>query len=333
MYRSILLPSIAALSLLGFVAHTHADHPTIAFGSEAAGPIGTIPTVPLPAGNWSAGFRTENVNFDRFSDGELAGSAAAGEEDVHSVDQLVNASVSVAYGVTDDLTLSARLPYVDRQDIREGEIEDGEPETHDHGDSNGMGDLSLLAQYRFFASQGVSASVIGGVKAPTGKTDVKDGGEKLETEFQPGTGSWDWLFGASASANSGRIGFHGNVLYHLTTEGSQNTEIGDAVFYNLGFVYGLSSDDGEAHQKHGHSHLKWDLMLELNGEYREKNKIGGRKEDNSGGDVIFLSPGIRVSSPGEWSLFLSLAKSIYDDFNGRQTDVDYRLVGGIGFAF
>jgi len=125
---------------------------------------------------------------------------------------------------------------------------------------------------------------------------------------------------------------HGNVLYNLTTEGSQNTEIGDAFFYNLGVVYSLPSGEGEAHHGHDHSHLKWDIMLELNGEYREKNEIDGGKEDNSGGDVIFLSPGIRVSSSDKWSLFLSVGKSIYDDFNGRQTDVDYRLVGGIGFA-
>jgi hypothetical protein len=327
------LPWTVALSLLGFLAQAHADHPTIAFGSEAAGPIGTIPTAPLPVGTWSAGFRTEIVNFDRFSDSELAGFAAAGEEDVHSVDRLVNASLSLAYGVTDDLTLSARLPYVDRQNIRAGEIEDGEPEAHDHGDSKGVGDLSVLAQYRFFSSQAVHASVIGGIKAPTGKTDVKDDGEKLETEFQPGTGSWDWLFGASASINPGRLGLHGNVLYNLTTEGSQNTEIGNAFFYNLGVVYSLSSGEGQAHHGHDHSHLKWDVMLELNGEYRQKNEIDGEKEDNSGGDVIFLSPGIRVSSSDKWSLFLAVGKSIYDDFNGTQTDVDYRLIGGFGFAF
>jgi hypothetical protein len=333
MYRSRPLLSMAAVTLLGIVGRADADHPTIAFGSEAAGPIGTIPTTPLPTGTWSAGFRTELVNFDRFSDSELAGFAAAGEEDVHSTDRLLNVSLSMAYGVTDDLTLSARLPYVDRQNIREGEIEDGEAEAHDHGDANGVGDLSVLGQYRFFMGQTVDASIIGGIKAPTGKTDVRDGGEKLETEFQPGTGSWDWLLGASASAGSGRIGLHGNVLYNLTTEGSQNTEIGDAFFYNLGLVYSLSREQGEIHEGHDHTHLSWDLMLELNGEYRKKNEIDGEKEDNSGGEVIFLSPGIRVSSSDSWSLFLSVGKSIFDDFNGRQTDVDYRLVGGIGFVF
>jgi len=331
MYRYRLLPLLVVFSLPGLQAH--ADHPTIAFGSEAAGPIGTIPTDPLPANTWSTGLRTEIVNFDRYSDSELAGFAAAGEEHIHSVDRLATVSASLAYGVTDDLTLSARLPYVDRQNIREGEIEDGEAEAHDHGDSSGIGDLSLLGQYRFFERQTLAASVIAGVKAPTGKTDERDGGQKLDTEFQPGTGSWDWLFGGSVSVDAGSLGLHGNVLYNLTTEGSQDTEIGDAFFYNLGLVYGLSGGHEEAHRGHDHSHLKWDLMLELNGEYREKNDVDGENDVNTGGDVIFLSPGVRVSSSDQWSLFVSVGKSVYDDFNGRQTDVDYRLVGGLGFAF
>ena len=277
--------------------------------------------------------RTEVVNFDRFSDRELADFAAAGEEHVHSVDRLLSLSASLAYGVSDDLTLSARLPYVDRDNIREGEIEDGEAEAHEHGDANGIGDLSVLAQYRFFEHQYFDASVIAGVKAPTGKTNEKDGGRRLDAEFQPSTGSWDGLLGGSVSVDAGRVGVHSNVLYNLTTEGDQDTEIGDAFFYNLGIVYSLSSDEQGDHHDHDHSHLKWDLMLELNGEYREKNDVDGEQDENTGGDVIFLSPGVRLSSSNSWSLFLSVGKSVYDDFNGRQTDVDYRLVGGFGFAF
>ena len=251
---------------------------------------------------------------------------------MHSIDRLSNTSIFLAYGMTDDLTLSARLPYVDRQNIREGELEDGEPESHDHGDSRGRGDLVVVGQYRVLAGRALQVSLLGGFKAPTGKTNVKDDGVRLETEFQPGTGSWDWLFGASASVSFGRLGWHGSVLYDLTTEGDQDTEIGDAFFYNLGVVYTLYNWNYLAHHTHQHSHVAWDLILELNGEVREKNSIDGQKESNSGGDRLYLSPGIRIS-PGEaWSLFLSLGVPVYDDPNGTQTDVDYRVVGGIGFA-
>ncbi len=328
------LRSTLGLLALSFAPHpANADHPTVAFGSESAGPIGTISTAPLPAGKWAAGFRSEYVNFARFSDQELAGFAENGEADVHSVDSILNASVSLAYGLTDDLTLSLRLPYVKRHNIREGEIDAGTAEAHDHGDAAGLGDLSWLAQYRFFNGERVAASLIGGLKTPTGSTHEKDGNNRLETEFQPGTGSWDWLLGVSSSAGVGGLGFHANLLYNLTTEGARNSEIGDAFFYNLGIVYRLFNSEDPGAQHHDHSHVTWDVMLEVNGEKRQKNEIAGDKERNSGGDVIYLSPGIRVSSSSSWSLFMSLGKPIYDNFNGRQTDNDYRLVGGVGVAF
>jgi hypothetical protein len=53
----------------------------------------------------------------------------------------------------------------------------------------------------------------------------------------------------------------------------------------------------------------------------------------AGVDIIFLSPGRRISSTDKWNLFIARGKSVHDDFNGRQTDVNYRLAGGFGFTF
>lgn len=309
-----------------------ADHPTIAFGSESGGPINTIATDPLPQGTRGAGIRTEFINFDKFSDTQLENFAAAGIDDVHSADSLTNTSLSLAYGVSNDFTVSARIGYVERQNIREGELEMGVPEAHNHGDSSGVGDLVVLGQYRFLERKMVDVSLLGGIKAPTGKTNNKDGGEKLEIEFQPGTGSWDYLFGASASVNMSRTSLHGNMLYNLTTEGDQDTEIGNAFFYNLGITYTFLSAERHAGDDHTHSHIKWDAILELNGESRDKDEINGLSEDNSGGDMVFLSPGMRLTSDGNWSLFLNVGFPVHENLNGVQTDVDYRVVGGIGIA-
>lgn len=94
------------------------------------------------------------------------------------------------------------------------------------------------------------------------------------------------------------------------------------------------------HDSHDHSHhnvvdsngLKWDLIFELNGETRHKNKISGATEDNSGGITVFLSPGIRVSL-GVFSSFLSYGIPVVEDQNGKQTDIDKRIVAGISLAF
>jgi hypothetical protein len=317
-------------------AAARADHPAIAFGSEGGGAINTISTQVLPAGSWGIGLRSEIIDNDEFSTGQLEDFAASGLEGVHSIDSITNTSLSLFYSATENLGVSARLPYIKRENIRESELDGGVPEAHTHGDSSGMGDLLLLAQYRMLERNDTSVSVLIGVKAPAGETkETDDDGVRFETEFQPGSGSWDYLLGASISKNVGKFGYHANILYNLTTEGSQSTEIGDALSYNAALTYRL----GEDHAAHGHDHhhgpgnneFTWDMSVELNGETRQKNKISGVSEDNSGGTTIYLAPGIRVSS-GTFGGFISYGIPIVDDQHGIQTEVDSRIVAGISLA-
>lgn len=310
-----------------------ADHPTPAFGAEASGPINTISAGTLARGQRAIGLRTEIIHSDTFSDEALESLAARGIEGVHSSDRLSNISVAFAYGVSDKLTLSVRLPYVRRNNIREGELEDGVAEVHSKGDAAGIGDAVFFGQYRFFKQDSTSASVLFGAKAPTGKTDVNNQGVRLDAEFQPGSGSWDVLAGVAFSHQREHVGYHANVLYNKTTEGSQDTDSGDAFFYNAALSYRLSG--GHSHHKDmsEHGHVAWDLLLEINGETRGKTKIAGNSEPHSGGRVIYLAPGIRFSSGAGWTGFLSLGIPVSEDPNGVQTEVAYRLVSGVSFGF
>lgn len=313
-----------------------ADHPTIAFGSEGVGAINTISATSLAVGSWAFGARTEIINNDEFSTEQLENFAASGLEGVHSIDRIMNTSLSLSYGATENISISARLPYIKRENIRESELEGGLPEAHTHGDSSGVGDLLLLAHYRVQKVADLETSILLGIKAPTGETDIEDDdGVRFETEFQPGSGSWDFFLGASVSKSSGNFGYHANVLYNKTTEGSQSTEIGDAISYNAALTYRLN----DSHATHDHKHdsasdangLKWDFSVELNGETRRKNKISNVSEDNSGGNTIYVSPGFRVSSE-IISGFISYGIPVEEDQNGTQTDVDSRIIAGISLA-
>lgn len=331
MYRFIIVP------LFCITVPALADHPTVAFGNEASGPINTIAATTMPAGMWSAGIRTEVIENDEFSDQKLIDYADQGIEGVHSVDRIISTSLSVAYGINDNLTLSARLPYIERKNIREGEIEDGEAEAHGHGDSSGLGDLLLFGQYRISEQDDTEISLLLGLNAPTGETNDKDdGGRRFETEFQPGTGAWGFLIGGAVSHSYKEISYHANVLFNKTTEGSQSTEIGDVLSYNLAITYKLN---GEDHSNHDHEHysdssetnITWDAVIELNGETRRKNKISGTSEEHSGGTAILLSPGLRVSS-GNFSGFISVGVPIIENMNGKQTDLDARIVAGLSIS-
>ncbi len=320
----------AALIAWGPWAKVAADHPTVALGSEQGGALNTISAASLPAGAWAVALRTELVKFDALSDASLTRFA----DDVHSIDEIVSASAVLIYGVSDDLDVSIRFPWVWRDNIREGEITDGAAEIHTHGNASGFGDLLVWANYRFYSVAGFDLALQGGVKTPTGQTDGSDLGERLESEFQSGTGSWDFLIGGALSKNYGQIGVHANVLFDSTTKGSDASEFGDALLYNLAIVFSPETDHD--HGTHQHQspldEIRWELVLEVNGEMRWKDRLDGRHEVNSGGNRIYLSPGLRVSFK-QASAFVSVGYPVVDDANGWQSDIELRIVGGVAIGF
>jgi len=86
----------------------------------------------------------------------------------------------------------------------------------------------------------------------------------------------------------------------------------------------------------GHAHTEpaapagptLDLVLELNGEWHGHQVEAGVKDPNSGGNVIYLSPGC-ASAQGNWSAFASVGLPIVNHLYGVQAEPDWRLLTGV----
>jgi hypothetical protein len=341
-----------------------ADHPTVGFSANTAGPVTTISAATLPSGKSAIDIRMEYITFDPFSDSELAGFAEK-EMHLHSVDSLTSASTGLAYGVTDDLTLSARIQFVKRSNIREGaheeesddqvdqeENSDGDHHrtraaneqttVHSHGDSSGLGDSTVLLQYRFHnsSSTGFSSSVLAGMKVPTGSTsETTKGGAKFGVEHQPGSGAWNPILGIAVSKSAGQLSYDANFLYTFAAEGKDNVDLGALFNYNAALSYRLiggAQDDHhhEANAQPGHhdTNITFDLIVELNGEWRDKQEINGILDENTGGNTIMLSPGIRMTKKERWSAFLSAGLPVMQNLNGEQHKTNARILFGVGFG-
>ena len=178
----------------------------------------------LDGGHWAAG-SASSIRGPSSAATPTLETLAARHIHAHNTDYNFNASVGLAYGVSHHLTISAELPYVRRDDLREGE--------HSHsggavatsveqlGSVAGIGDLNLLAKYRVTGGAGPGFAIIAGIKVPTGSTHRRSpDGERLETEHQPGTGRWDPIVGASASATIGAVQLTGSALYQFSTSGA-----------------------------------------------------------------------------------------------------------------
>lgn len=327
-------------ALVGLAAPVVADHPSLSVLGGPAGAVTTVSALPLPWGTWSVGLRLEHVELEGFSDQRLL-ALAEQEEDVHSVDYLTSLSLGAAYGVTPDLTVGVSVPYVKRHNIREAHHgHDGEPpEVESLGDAEGLGDASLYGLYRWGGAEGSShhAAVLLGVKTPTGKTDARgDTGERFELELQPGSGSWDPFAGLAFTWLRGRASYDVSTVYRLSTEGKQDTTLGDVVAFDAALAFRLLPRAGHEHD-HGaaepHGHAALDLLLEINGEWRGEDETAGVDNPNSGGRVIFLSPGVRYAFAGGWIASLSVGVPVVTDLNGFQSEPEYRVIGGVSAGF
>lgn len=330
-YKQCLLALIFPLSSTAVLA----DHPSSAFGVNQAGPLITIPVAALPTGKWSAALRTEHLSLSPLSDAVLEQAALDGE-DIHSVDSLTTHYVSLAFGVTERLTVGLTLPYINREGIREGELHGATPEVHAHQDVNGRGDMTLLAQYQLASPQPAETTlgVLFGVQLATGDDQVTEGSKLFEAEFQPGSGTWHPMIGLAASKRIGDSNLDANLLYLHTREGTQETRIGALINYNIAWSYRFGSNAEETdHDHNDHQHLTWDAIIELNGELRDKNESHHHKETHSGGNLVYLSPGARVTIADKLSLYASIGIPVFDDANGTQPEVDYRTNMGLSLGF
>jgi hypothetical protein len=319
-----------------FPAAAAADHPTVIFGTGGGGPITTITASPMPVGSWSFGIQTEIIENETFTNDELEHAVEIRNQSIHSIKLLTSSSFSASYGISEDLDVSFRVPYIDRENIKAGEIEHGKPETHSHGNSSGFGDLSLFGRYRFYQNNTTDVSMNFGIKVPTGEvTEKDDQGDRFETEFQPGTGSVDLLIGASFSMSSGSFGYHGNVLFNRTSEGAQSTEIGDSLSYNTAVTWRLNNHNLTLHDhNHGefeHSETQWDLMLEMNGVSMRKTRVATISQRSSGGTTLFLSPGLKVTL-GKFNAFATFSIPLIQNKNGNQENIEKRMIAGVSFA-
>ena len=303
----------------------------------------------LDKGHWAAGFRLTYARPEQRSDAELA--ALAGQHiHAHNTDYNLNASLGVAYGVNHHLTISAELPYVRRDTLREGShtLTGGVAVNgiEDLGSVAGIGDMSLLARYRLTDGEGAGFALIGGLKLPTGSTRKTSlDGERLETEHQPGTGSWDPVFGASASARLGAMQLTASGLYQLSTKGPQDTRLGNRFQGGVALSHRFGEpahDHAEGHNHHHgdeldehreHAHSSWDAFVEMAGEWEGRQKVSGVAEHASGGKWAWIAPGVRFNSGSEWSAGAAVFLPVWQDIRESHPNNRYRFMLSLGRAF
>lgn len=226
-------------------------------------------------------------------------------ENGQQIDDPLNRSVTatvlpfaVPYNLfSDKLQVGLVAPFVNvNLSTSEGEPSNG-----------GIGDLQLFAKYLLYQrdrrNETFRIATKAGVKLPTG-----------DDQGMPalGTGSTDYFVTTVAAWIRGRIGIYGEGIYRINTS-NENVDFGDAVSYNIAFGYRLLPAIYEIYPS-----PQLSVYLELNGTTTGRSARGGDTLQNSGGTLVFLSPGIQYVGGRRWLIEGSFQYPIVNDPNGTQ---------------
>lgn len=311
-----------------------ADHASLGFGIGTASPIVTDSAITLPQGRWAASIRINYVSNSEFSNARIRQLANADAGDFHSTASLFIPALSAAYGVSDNFTLGAQIPWVLRSSVREPS-EDNPDSVIAAGQAGGLGDVRVFGQYRFYHARDNAehAAAIVGLQLPTGDTRVRTrDGEFFEVDNQPGTGAWSPLFGLAYTRNFGRIAFDTSVLYTVSTTGARQYQFGDVFDYNFALSYAVSAPTRTGLAASSNDY-PWNLILEFNGEWRGQDRDAGVTNPNTGSHILYISPGIRYAGGKSWNVATTFGAPIVRDVDGVQVRPEYRVVSRISFTF
>ncbi|MBW7899343.1 hypothetical protein B188_22420 [Candidatus Brocadiaceae bacterium B188] len=317
--RSKYLFSLLILFLLVFIKSSEANH-----GAGTSGTAITIPAITLKSGVFSLGLRTEFTEFEGISDSKLLEKAVKGGS-FDAVDRTLLSTMDVGYGVTDDLTVGLTTGWFESANFRESELEDDEVNIF-HANPDGLTDLWLSCKYRFMRGPQGHYAVLAGVKFPTGVDDKKNNaGEKLEAVEQPGSGSYDFTTAFAYSRWFTRDWtMDTSIQYIYRTEGSGDFKVGDRIDWSLATTY-------QVIPKNRYPNVA--PVGEINTRYLFRDKQDGKNEHNSGGTIVFLSPGVRAGITPHLGFGASILFPVFQNLLGEQQETDFKVVAGVSYSF
>ena len=318
---------IAFLTLL-FPLETWAHHGGVSLPFGPGTPIETGAPLTLPEGGVVLSGRVEQVEWRKFQSAEPA-----------NKESFTFLNLGLSYGFKPYLTGSIFLPY----NIKREES---------FGSNRGIGDVRLMGILGFnhdgsglrLNSVGETAitlegqkktffSFYGGFTFPTGKTKEALGRE-VDPSMQPGFGSPSFTVGFSAARALLRsLSLIFDTAYDIFTE-RDNFKFANEWRVNLAGVY-------ELYGKPEKFISKVDGVLEVNFLNIGRDEQGGEKLRATGGNILYLSPGLRFAFPRLQNANLGILVKIpvykrlneQDEQQGSEGLEKYRVIATLSFYF
>lgn len=315
--------------------HAHHGGVSAAFGPGA--PIETSSPLTLPDGSFLLFERIEIAPFEKFNDAR----------DVGGNDRFTFTNTMFGYGLRDDVSLYMSIPYARKELIGDAT-------------SQGFGDLNFILQYgfKYGARDGVKGwyafdsddtngkehtlkdwkfAVSAGMTLPSGDINNTDStGATYPVGTQTGFAVPSYNFTGIASKMFAPHWTWAADVQFRTFEfngGVGGGKPGNEFRVNNALVY-------EVFEKKGGAVSRVDIVGEVNYLHLDNDMDETRVlDDATGGDMIYLSPGVRISFKDKYSLGMLYKNVVTKSLNnedqqqGGEGLEDYRFITTLSAVF
>ncbi len=269
--------------------------------SCAAAPVlSSLEGAAAPTGRWRFGATYQYHAADDFVVGSKQRSD--GTERNRATQSLV---LEVGRGIGRGFSATALLPIVRH------EREVASPFGGSTGlTTSGTGDVLLMIRYAPFRLYGLSRRGLAfgvGAKAPTGVSGATSGGITVAEDMQPGSGAWDgvlWARGSTAINRGGTLSAFATASYRYSGRNDREYRFGTVSLLSAGFVH----------------HLTGWLAYTAVARYRHAraDARSGASIPNTGGDWVYVVPGVSVRPLPEMAIRASVDLPVYRHIRGAQ---------------
>ncbi|MBN9519195.1 hypothetical protein J0H58_11855 [bacterium] len=289
--------------------------------ATSAGGVTVESAEPLPEGEVALVLRENYTSYEDLTRAELeARAAAAGGFDY--LDESFITTLGIFYGVTDNFDLSASIGWYSGRGFVDAEgDEHGEAgEESSVGNPTGLTDLNMRGRLRVATTSNSSFALLGGVVAPTGdRSERLSNGDTLDPSSQPGTGRFGLQGGvAFTHAFISDVKLDSSSVYTHRFE-RDGVRVGDRL--DTGFSLALQFTEFHA------ARARLSLFGEFNHIWLDKDESNEGRNGNSGGTSMFFTTGLRLDVADRLSVTVAPSLPLYQDSNGDQVEVDYKLTG------
>jgi len=222
-----------------------------------------------------------------------------------------------SYALITDATLTLNVPYVNKHfETPTGTF-----------DASGIGDISLVGKYRFYRRDlpfgRDQFAFIGGLEFPSGSTS-KGPGIKAAPALQLGSGGVDGIVGVAAGTTRSWYSIEGALQGKINSE-AKDFKFGNVLLYDLYLAY-------QTYPEWPTPPAQLNFSVEFNGRTFADNEVEGR-DLNTGGTVLFISPGIQYIVTGNLLFETGVQIPIVNDFPSEELEPDFTVLFGFRFIF